>query len=152
MDALEARIRALEDKEAIRELIARYGPLADSGDAERVAALWHEEGSYAVAGMTEARGRQAIAALIEAPLHQQLIAQGCAHLLAPVTITLDGDSATARGHSIVFRATGQGFEVFRVSANCWQLQRGDTGWHVLRRENALLDGQAAARLLLAPTG
>ncbi len=32
-DTLAARLQALEDREAIRDLIARYGPAADSGDS-----------------------------------------------------------------------------------------------------------------------
>lgn len=31
-EAVEARLRALEDRAAIADLIASYGPLADSGD------------------------------------------------------------------------------------------------------------------------
>lgn len=45
------RLQSLEDREAIRDLIARYGPLADAGDAEAVAAQWSEDGSYAVGRM-----------------------------------------------------------------------------------------------------
>ena len=56
LEPLEARLQALEDAEAIRTLIARYGPLADQGDAEGVAQLWSEDGSYAIAGFGEARG------------------------------------------------------------------------------------------------
>jgi len=99
--------------------------------------------------MTEAKGRTAIAALIEGHVHQQLMADGCAHALGPVTIDLDGDTATARGYSIVFRADGDGgFGVARASANRWTLTRTGDGWRVTRRENALLDGAEAARLLL----
>lgn len=146
----EARLQALEDREAIRNLIARYGPLADSGDAAGVAALWTEDGCYAVGGMTEAKGRAAIAALIEGEMHRSLMADGCAHVLGPVAIDLDGDTATARGHSVVLRADGQGgWTPFRVSANRWSLARTKEGWRVTRRENALLDGAEAARVLLA---
>ena len=148
MPPLEARLQALEDREAIRDLIARYGPLADSGDAAGVAALWAKDGSYAVHGFADAVGREAVAGLITGPVHQQLLADGCAHLLGPVAIDLDGDKATARGHSVVLRRTGQGFEVHRVSANRWLLERGAKGWQVARRENALLQGDAAARALL----
>ena len=136
----EARLQALEDREAIRDLIARYGPLADSGDAAGVAALWTEDGSYAVHGFADAVGHAEIAALIDGPYHQQLMADGCAHVLGPVAIDLAGDSATARGHSLVLRWTGSQFEVRRVAANRWEL---------VRRENALLQGAAAARALLA---
>ncbi|MFM8542798.1 MAG: nuclear transport factor 2 family protein [Chakrabartia sp.] len=149
---VEARLQALEDREAIRELIASYGPLADSGAADALSQLWVEDGRYAVGGMGEAKGRAAIAALIDGPTHRTLMADGCAHMLGPVTITLNGDSATARGHSVVFRATGQGgFEAHRVSANRWQLARTADGWRVTARENALLDGTEAARKLLATT-
>jgi hypothetical protein len=149
MPTIEERLQALEDREAIRSLIASYGPMADAGDAAGVAGLWHEHGSYGVGAMGLVQGRGAIAGLIEGPIHQGLMAGGCAHLLGPVAITLDGDHATARGHSIVLRHTDGRFEVHRVSANRWDLARGDNGWHVVHRENALLDGAEAARALLA---
>ena len=148
-DSLETRLRALEDKEAIRELIARYGPLADSGDSEGVAALWAGDGSYAVGGMAEAKGRASIAGLIDGETHRQLMHGGCAHLLGPVAIELDGDVAIARGHSVVFRHSDAGFKVWRVSANRWELERGAQGWLVRQRVNAPLDGSEAARALLS---
>jgi len=149
-DQIAERLRTLEDREAIRDLIAQYGPLADSGSAAELAALWLDDGTYAVGAIGEANGRAEIAALIEGPAHQQLMAQGCAHLLGPVTIEIDGNLAMARGHSIVFRHTEAGFETARVAANRWELRRGLDGWQVTRRDNALLDGDAAARALLSP--
>ena len=147
---LSARLRALEDREAIRDLIASYGPLADRGDAATLAALWQEDGTYAVGGMGESTGRADIAALIAGPVHQQLMADGCAHVLSPVTIDLEGDRATARGYGCVFRWTGDRWEAARVSANRWELARNNGQWLVTRRDNALLDGDAAARDLLNP--
>lgn len=149
LERIEARLAALEDREAIRELIARYGPLADSGNAEALAALWTEDGSYEVLGFAAAQGRAAIAALITGPVHQDLMAGGVAHVLGPVTIALDGDAAEARGHSVVLRHHEGAFMVYRVSANRWTLRRTDQGWRVNHRVNALLDGAAAARALLA---
>lgn len=147
---LAARLTALEDREAIRELIAQYGPAADAGDAEAVAGLWATDGVYHLAGFGEARGHAAIAALITGPVHQSLLAQGCAHVLGPVAITLDADRALARGHSLLLRWTGTTFELHRVSANRWELVRTAEGWRVARRENALLQGDEAARALLSP--
>ncbi|MBM3512203.1 MAG: nuclear transport factor 2 family protein [Alphaproteobacteria bacterium] len=148
VDDFAARLRALEDREAIRTLIASYGPLADSGDATGAAALWADEGSYAVGGMAEARGRDAIAALLDGAMHRQLMADGCAHLLGPVMLQLDGDVAVAYGHSVVFRRVGEAFEVHRVSANRWQMVRKGESWCVLKRDNQVLDGSEAARALL----
>lgn len=149
-ERLAERLRALEDREAIRDLIARYGPLADSGDAAGVAALFAPDGVYAVGGMGEAHGHKAIAALIEGPVHQALMEDGCAHVLTAPAIDLAGDSAVARCHSVVFRHEGGRWAAARVSANRWELQRGAGGWQVTRRDNALLDGSAAAPLLLSP--
>ena len=149
MADLAARLAVLEDREAIRELIACYGPLADTGDAAALARLWAIDGEYEVVGFATASGRAEIAALIEGPVHQALMADGCAHLLGPVAIDIHGDSALARGHSVVFRRKGGGFAAHRVSANRWHLVRTIDGWQVARRSNALLDGTAAARALLA---
>ena len=44
MPTIEERIRALEDREAIRELTARYCQLAVGGRAEEIAALFTREG------------------------------------------------------------------------------------------------------------
>jgi len=54
--SLARRITALEDQEAIRDLLARYGPLADAGDCAGAAALWTEDGVYEVGGFGEYRG------------------------------------------------------------------------------------------------
>jgi uncharacterized protein (TIGR02246 family) len=146
--ALEVRLRALEDREAIRDLIASYGPAVDSGDSDRAAALWHENGRYDVGGFGVKTGRDAIAALLEGETHQALIVSGAAHVLSPLRITLDGDRAIATGYSCVFRWTGTAFEAHRISANRWTLKRGHHGWRVEERVNRLLDGDAAARALL----
>ena len=132
-----------------RARMARSEPLADSGQADAVAALFAEDGIYAVGGMGEAKGRAAIAALISGPIHQSLMADGCAHVLTNPAITLDGDRATARSHSIVFRHEDGEWAPVRVAANRWELARASEGWQVTRRDNALLDGSAAARLLLS---
>jgi uncharacterized protein (TIGR02246 family) len=154
LETFNQRLRVLEDREAIRDLIASYGPLADTGDARAIAALWIDDGVYDVVGFAQARGHAAIAALIEGPVHQALLADGCAHVLGPVAVTLQGDRAMARGHSVVFRNGTNGFEAHRVSANRWTLVRtagGEYGgWRVAHRANALLDGDAAARILLTP--
>lgn len=150
-EALEARLRALEDRDAIRDLVAHYGPLADVGDAEGIANLWAEGGDYMIAGLGVASGRAAISALIQSDEHRALMADGCAHLLGAVAIEIDGDRASARGHSIVFRHREDGFDVYRVSANRWEFARGAAGWCVVHRSNALLDGNETARMLLCPT-
>jgi len=144
-----SRLSALEDQEAIRDLIARYGPLADAGDCAGAAALWTPDGVYEVGGFGEYQGREAIQALLEGESHQTLIASGSAHMLGPPAIDLQGDQAVAHNHSVVFRKAGQTWEAHRASANEWHLRRTHEGWRIARRINRLLDGAPEARALLA---
>ena len=145
---LAARIALLEDREAIRELIARYGPLADAGDCAGAAALWTDDGVYEVGGFGSYTGRAAIQTLLEGESHQGLIHGGAAHVLSPPVIDLDGDRATARTYSVVFRKSGDNWEAHRASANMWHLVRVAGEWKVARRVNQLLDGSADARTLI----
>lgn len=149
MHDLAARLRNVEDREAIRNLIASYGPYADTGDADGVASLWTKDGTYAVGGMGEAEGAEEVGALITGPLHLDLMAAGCAHILTSPVIELNGDLASARCYSVVFRRDDDGrWSAVRVSANRWALVRSGGRWLVCRRENALLDGGTQARELL----
>lgn len=146
---LEERLRVLEDRLEIYDLIASYGPLVDAGDAEATAALWTEDGSYDVdTGQYE--GQDGIAAMVASDGHQRLIGSGCAHLTGLPRISLDADSATAVSHSqlVVRRADGRGFEVLRATAHRWELVRTPDGWRIARRTARLLDGAEDARLLL----
>ncbi len=128
--------RQLADLEAIRNLIASYGPLADAGEALGVAALWEEDGEYDVGGFGIAKGRAEIAALIESDTHRQLMADGCAHVLSPHHIVVSGESANAKGYSVVYRKERGEIAVWRVARNEWLLRRQPDGsWLVTRRVN-----------------
>jgi uncharacterized protein (TIGR02246 family) len=142
------RLAALEDREAIRDLVARYGTLADAGDAWGAAALWAEDGVYDVGGFGKHHGRAAIAALLESDAHTELMTAGCAHVLSAPVIELAGDSATVRTYSLVLRRDGDRWEAHRVAANRWRLVRTDASWRVVERVNRLLDGDAGARMLI----
>ena len=141
------RLRRLEDIEAIRNLIASYGPAVDRGDASGAAAAWAETGEYDIGGYGSHRGRAAIEAILDGDTHHDLIDGGAGHLLGPCHVVLDGDAATAVALSVVFRRAGDTFEAWRVSANRWRLVRSSDGWQIVRRENRTLDGSEAARAL-----
>ncbi|MDL9979348.1 nuclear transport factor 2 family protein [Microbacterium candidum] len=145
---LEERIAAIEDRLAIADLIARYGPAADSGSGEALAALWSDDGEYGFDDTVLRRDE--LPALVDIEEHRRLMAAGCAHVLSPPRIEIDGDVATAVNHSIVLEYDGTGWMPVRVGANRWELVRAVGGWRIRRRRNRLLTGEEAARALLAP--
>ncbi|WP_156409775.1 nuclear transport factor 2 family protein [Nocardioides sp. Soil796] len=151
--ALEERLRRLEDKEAIAELIATYGPLVDGGAADDVAAQWTEDGVYDVDEITM-NGRDEIRSMVRSKNHQGWIAGGCAHFLGPVKITVTGDEAVAVCHSLMIVNRGGDFEkdpefvVRRATAHHFELVRGSDSWLVAKRTSRVLDGRAEAPELL----
>lgn len=159
MSNLETRLAALEKEvenlracEAIRNLLASYGPLADTADTaagrHRMAELFSTDGVYDLGEDWSAQGREAIGELLNNPDHLQLVANGSAHVMGMPHITLDGDKATALSYSRVYRHENGEFSVWRVSANLWQCQRIAGQWQVTRRVNRLLDGNDSAKALL----
>lgn len=60
---LEARIRRLEDREAIRALVGRYGLVIDDRDIEGIADCFTEDGRFRSRdGVLDAQGREAVVA------------------------------------------------------------------------------------------
>ncbi|MDA8045222.1 MAG: nuclear transport factor 2 family protein [Actinomycetota bacterium] len=146
-DSVEERLERLERRAALYDLIASYGPAVDSGSAEWTASLWAEEGIYDF-GDASLPGRAAVEAMVAGPNHQGLIHQGAAHMLGPPRVKIDGDRAVVVHHSQVVLQRDGKFEIWRVSANRWELRWVDGSWQVDRRRAYLLNGQERARALL----
>ncbi|MFE7522904.1 nuclear transport factor 2 family protein [Streptomyces halstedii] len=145
--ALEARIGLLEDERAVARAMASYGPLVDGGDAEAVAALWAPAGVYDIDEIFLA-GRERIHEMVASPAHQGWIRQGCAHVVGPPHITVDGDEAVAVCHSLMVVHEEGRYVVRRATANHWRLRRTPSGWQVVTRTNRILDGRAESPALL----
>jgi len=147
LDALEARVRLLEDHVAIYQVMMGYGPAVDAGEAELAAARWTADGSYD-AQVGAWHGRDAIEGMVHGDMHQGIIRGGSAHVTAMPYLVVDGDRAVATAYAQLCRADGENFRVWRVTATRWELVRTRAGWQVERRVNRLLDGDEAARELL----
>jgi hypothetical protein len=145
--ALEAKVRDLEDRAAIGQLIAAYGPAVDSNRGEAVRALFSEDGTYELEGWFFTH--ETMSETVTTDLHRRYVAAGSAHVMSGPLVTIDGDRATAINYSFVLIAEGGRFVIDRTAANRWDLRRDDGRWRVRRRVNRLTNGSEAARSLLA---
>lgn len=151
--SLLERVRLLEDKAAVHKVLTAYGPAVDAGDAEAVGRLWADDAVYDI-DIRVMRGRDAITEMVRTAPHQDYLHEGCGHLLDPVHIRIDGDTAVATCHSLLLRRNPgeDSFRVWRVTANRFELVRAEGTWLIRRRTARLLDGSPAARELLARAG
>ena len=137
--ALEQRLRRLEDQAAIYQILACYGPAADSGSSERASQLWTHDGVYDLHTQVM-NGQQDIVAELEGAWHQGLIHQGSAHVMSLPYVTVSGDDAVATSYSRLYRREDDAFKVLSCSANRWELTRTPQGWRVKRRTTRRLNG------------
>jgi SnoaL-like domain len=147
--ALAARVKELEDRLAIYELMATYGPAVDGAARDVAAGLWTEDGSYD-SGVGVFEGSAGVGEMVTGDMHQGIIKGGSAHLISLPHLEVDGDRAVATCYSQLLRYDSQNavFRIWRATANRWELVRTEGGWRVQRRINKLLDGSEEARALL----
>ena len=159
---LESRIREIEDRLEIYNLIASHPPGADTGGSEHVAACWVDDGAFdRGAGLSSPRGRDALASQVRSPAHQAAIAGGLAHFTGLPYVKINGDTATVISYlqivvpqtqgepvEVPNHGTSKGFRVHRMGANKWELVRTPEGWKFKSRSLRMLDGSAPAREIL----
>jgi uncharacterized protein (TIGR02246 family) len=136
VEAMERRLQACEDREAIREVLNRYNFGADTGDAQTYAETWAEDGVFNT-GRNIVQGRDRFFEMIEDPagFHKTDIeSKGSLHTIGAVTIGLDGDQAWAEGPSIVWVREGKTFRAFVCAYNHWEFRKSDGRWTVTLRD------------------
>ena len=149
MAAIERRLAMLEDERDIARLIASYGPLVDSGDADGAAALWTADGSYDV-GDWLMSSRDDVAAMVRSEAHQGLIAKGCCHFFGPPVIEIDCDGAGAVCEStLLVRRESGGYAVIRAGVHLIRLRRDGGRWRIASRVARQLDGSTGGPDLIA---
>jgi hypothetical protein len=158
---LEDRLRAVEDRLEILNLIASHPPSADTGADYFTRAIYLADGEIDLGGGKGATGNAAIGAIQTTAGHQAAIAGGLAHFAGLPRIDIDGDTAvvhsylqiltphpTAEPHEVPNHGVSKGFRVHRVGANRWELVRTADGWKIKRRTLRSLDGTDPAREIL----
>lgn len=95
-EATDARLQRLEDIEAIRSLLVRYGRELDERDFAAYGALFAQDGSWQ-GGMGTATGPEAIAKMVAAGFERMepALYTSSNHVMSSFDIEVDGDTATA---------------------------------------------------------
>lgn len=161
--SLETRLRDIEDRLEIYNLIASHPPSADTGADYYTREVYVEDGTFDRGeGLTGAQGNEAIANITLAADHQRAIQGGLAHFSALPYIELDGDTAYVtsylqilhpdpRGDEQALPNHGRspGYRIHRVVANRWTLTRTAEGWKIKNRKLRPIDGSSPARDILS---
>jgi hypothetical protein len=160
--SLEERIRDIEDRLEIYNIIASHPPSADTGGSEHIAASWVEDGVFDRGdGLSSPRGRASIAAQVRTPDHQAAIAHGIAHFTGLPHVAISGDTAVVTSYlqivvpqtqgdpvEVPNHGSSKGFRIHRMTANRWELVRTAHGWKIKHRTLRPLDGSEPARSIL----
>src|SRR5215470_10151579 len=160
--SLEDRIRAIEDRLEIYNLIASHPPSADTAGSAHIAASWIDDGVFDRGeNLSSPRGRDTIASHVLSVEHQTAIAGGLAHFTGLPHVTIDGDTAVVTSYLQILvpqtqgdavdvpnHGSSKGFRVHRMTANRWELVRTHEGWKIKHRSLRQLDGTEPARKIL----
>jgi hypothetical protein len=160
--SLEERIRDIEDRLEIYNVIASHPPSADTGGNEHISASWVEDGVFDRGDvLSSARGRDTIADQVRSPDHQAAIARGLAHFTGLPHVAISGDTAIVTSYLQVVvpqtqgdpvevpnHGSTKGFRIHRMTANRWELVRTPQGWRIKHRTLRQLDGSEPARSIL----
>ena len=95
-DATEARLRKIEDVQAIQALLVHYGRELDKRDFAAYGALFAQDGSW-TGGMGTASGPDAIAKMVAAGFGRMSpsLYESSYHVMSSFDIEVNGDTATA---------------------------------------------------------
>jgi hypothetical protein len=160
--SLQQRLRAIEDRLEIYNLIASHPPSADTGAAAYAEAVYTEDGVFDRGpGLSGATGSKAIGANLKSAGHQAAIAGGLAHFTGLPHVTIDGDAAivisylqiltpkvTGEAIEVPNHGASRGYHIHRVVTNRWELVRTASGWKIKRRSLRLVDGSEPSREIL----
>lgn len=143
---LERRLAELEDREAVRELLIRYGMALDAHDWDLLRTVFLPD---AVADYGELEGRNEGVEEIIAACHRALVGlDSSQHLIANLVVEIDGDTArtTSYLHAQHYLVSGSGVNTFVVGGTYRdEVVRTPDGWRIKFRSLATTwtDGNAS---------
>ncbi|MCT9113451.1 nuclear transport factor 2 family protein [Streptomyces mirabilis] len=160
--SIEDRLRVIEDRLAIYNLLAAHPYSTDTGERSFIESIYTEDFVFDRGpGLDGASGRDSMVALVECDAHRTAIAGGLAHFGNLPLAELHGDTAEATSYiafmtpddqdeprELANHGTSTGFRIHRVIANRWSLVRTDGRWSIASRTVLPMDGTGPALELL----
>lgn len=144
---LMGRITALEDRLEILDILAGLAHSSDVGHQDYQNRAYHDDCIMDRNNADELIvGKAAIVDIIGGDQHRQAMAAGMVHFAGLPHIRVSGARAIATGYLQIvvpltspegaeldgYGASG-GLGIWRLTANRWELEKGETGWKVTRR-------------------
>jgi 3-phenylpropionate/cinnamic acid dioxygenase small subunit len=125
---------AIEDKDAIRELLAEYCFRLDDGRYDEMAALFTEDGIWDTA-FGSATGRAAVAQLAaDLRAHAGADRPRAVHLVTNIVIALDGRRARVRSNWLVMQNSADGPKIGSGGAYYDEIVERDGRWLFYHRK------------------
>jgi 3-phenylpropionate/cinnamic acid dioxygenase small subunit len=154
-DDTAARVRALEDRAEINDLIIRYAEAVDNRDNATLANCFTDDAEATFAGVpVPGRGGDAVVAFLSslgggAPRPATPIKTS--HLFMNVVVTLDGDEADARSSASVYSVRGEPEQV-RIRGISYhdRMRRTPDGWRIAKRVHSVGWEGAAESVPITP--
>lgn len=130
--SVEARLKQLEDKEQIAQLLTDYGRHLDSRDLAAYAALFATDGEW-IGGFGKVAGRANIQAFMEKSLGTGPNRGGSYHIMSNFVITVKGDTATAWSRWTFVTPGERGATIAQAGRYDDTLVRENGAWKFKRR-------------------
>jgi uncharacterized protein (TIGR02246 family) len=137
VSSVEARLQALEDREAIRSLLMEYRRALDEKDFQAYAELFGDDGEFVADATGTVRGRAEILAMLADLQAAGALTERAGddrHLVTNVEIDLDGDRAAVRSTWVYVTREADGGPLLRMVGHYEDdVRRTAAGWRFARR-------------------
>lgn len=138
---LEVRIRALEDRAEIMQLLFMHPLAIDAGEGEYWMSNWTEDAVVDRLADPDKHsgdfqgvyGKAPMLAEINSAELADLRKSGLMHVNSPPSILIDGDVASATSYTQLVVSDGNGCRIRRAVVNRWELRRQSDRWMIAKR-------------------
>lgn len=146
LKALQEKVHLLEDKEKIRDLLARYMFNIDLRRYDNFMKLWDEDSVFTTdiaGGAVSNKGKDAIRAFVVG-----LPKAYMQHLQLDCIIEVHGDNATSTGYQLIPIFDNGNFVILRCSFRTFNFRRIDGEWKITETVSRNITNEAECNKLI----